>query len=116
MVESVSLTCDWNKLWFPSSDLPICDWVACLRPPDPPTWSDLWATQWSGQPVQFGETVKYVCDRNMFFEDDQTLDFLEYTCQNGSQPNTKKGYFDVSSEDNWPVCTDGKEFYFILFL
>ena len=107
--DTMTMICDWNKRWTPIRDLFPCGWVACLKPPDPPSWSNLRITGWFGEPLQFGNTIKYVCDRNMFFEDDKTLEFLEYTCQNGSHPNTTRGFFDVPAEDDWPVCTDGME-------
>ena len=43
----------------------------------------------------------------MFFEDDKTLEFVEHTCQDGSDVNTERGFFDVPAEDDWPVCTAG---------
>ena len=108
--DKMTMTCDWNKHWTPIRDLLPCDWVACLKPPNPPSWSSLGITGWFGEHVLFGHTIKYVCDRNMFFEDDKTLEFVEYTSQDCSNPDTTRGFFDVPAEDDWPICTDGIKF------
>lgn len=58
-----------------------CDWVACLRPPEPPQSANLILTGWDNQPVPFGGTAKYVCKRGMFFETDPEQLEVIYECQ-----------------------------------
>ena len=40
-VESMSATCQWDTTWSGVTTLPPCDWVACLEPPKPPSWTNL---------------------------------------------------------------------------
>jgi hypothetical protein len=61
--------------------LQTCDWVACLKPPDPPPASNLRLTDWFGAPVPFNGTARYVCNRGMKFEKDPSQEYVEYTCQ-----------------------------------
>jgi hypothetical protein len=59
----------------------VCDWIACLRPPEPPPDSNLRLTDWFGAPVSFNQTARYFCNRGMQFEQDPTQEYIEYTCQ-----------------------------------
>ena len=103
-----SMTCQWNKTWTPTHELAECDWVACLKPPTPPRSTNLRVTDWDGLPIKFGDKVHFVCDRGMLFEDDPAQVELTYTCQDGTVPDTKKGFFDVPQEEvDWPRCLQG---------
>ena len=43
-----------------------------------------------------------------FFEDDPTQVEVTYPCQDGTVPDTKKGFFDMpQEEENWPKCLQG---------
>ena len=100
-----SMTCQWNREWSPTQVLEPCDWVACLKPPQPPRTSNLRVSDWDGAPIAFGGTARYVCDRGMFFEEDPALVDQYYTCQDGSVTGNLKGFFDVpSEEEDWPRC------------
>ena len=37
----ISMTCQWNKEWTRSTILEPCDWVQCLKPPEPPLSTNL---------------------------------------------------------------------------
>ena len=106
--DSISMTCNWNKTWSPVDDLLPCDWVACLDPPVPPQYANLRVTNWFGDPIQFGEKVRFVCERGMKFDADPETEYVEYQCQNGSLPATERGYFKIPKEDEWPRCVKGK--------
>jgi hypothetical protein len=41
-----------------------------------------------GRPLQFGETVKFVCEKGMAFEKDFHLESVEFTCQASSRSFT----------------------------
>ena len=87
-----------------------CDWVACLKPPIPPARTNLQVTDWFGDPIQFGDQIKYVCERGLYFEDDFHQTELAYTCQDGSNPDykDKRGFFDVpETDEEWPRCVVG---------
>ena len=107
-IPSMAMTCQWNKTWTPDSEILPCDWVACLEPPRPPEYANLRVTNWFGAPIQFGDSVRFVCKRGMMFEEDPEIPFVEYTCQNGSLPGTDRGYFQIPAEDDWPRCVEGK--------
>ena len=114
------MTCNWNKTWSPGPEILECDWVACLEPPHPPDFANLRVTDWFGEPIKFGELVRFVCERGKMFEDDPAREFVEYQCQNGSVPGSQRGYFLVPQEDKWPRCVKGNCFvlicgYFIKF-
>ena len=104
------MTCLWDKSWDPDEKLPgPCDWVACLKPPRPPASTNLRITDWDGDPIAFGDSVHYVCDRGFSFEEDPDLEEQIYTCQDGTAPDTVRGFFDVpQEEDDWPRCVRGK--------
>ena len=107
-----STTCLWDKSWSPTHQLGECDWVACLKPPNPPASTNLRVTDWHGQPVLFGDMVHFVCDRGTYFEDDPTQVEVTFTCQDGSG-GTNRGFFDIPEEDKeWPRCLQGQIFVF----
>ena len=99
--------CAWDKSWSPRNTIPGCDWVACLRPPLPPEYTHLRVTGWFGDPIQFGDRAKFVCERGMKFENEPDKVFEEYECMNGSLPGTERGYFKVPEENFWPRCLTG---------
>ena len=107
-LDSISMTCQWNKTWSPDHEILPCDWVACLEPPTPPEYSNLRFTDWSGDPIPFGESVRFVCERGMKFEDDPELQYVEYQCQNSSKHGAERGYFKIPDHDQWPRCVEGK--------
>ena len=39
-----------------------------------------------GDPIPFGESVSFVCERGMAFEDDLYQESVEYMCQVGTLP------------------------------
>lgn len=39
--KSLSMSCQWNEQWTENTELLPCDWVACLEPPSPPSWTNL---------------------------------------------------------------------------
>ena len=49
---------------------------------------------WFGDPIPFGDRVRYVCDRNTNFED-ESVTSVELECQDN-------GYF--TAPDDWPRC------------
>ena len=107
-VEFQNMSCQWDRSWLPSAKLASCDWIACLKPPTPPPSTNLRVTHWDGQPVPFGEDVHFVCARGLKFEEDPTQEEITYSCQDGSAPKTKKGFFDVpEKEEDWPRCLQG---------
>ena len=115
-VDDYSMTCLWDKSWDPGERLPgPCDWVACLKPTPPPRSTNLRITDWDGKPVAFGDSVHYVCDRGFSFEEDPAQEQQIYTCQDGTAPDTERGFFDVpDEEEEWPRCVKGKEPMFYL--
>ena len=107
-IDIQSMTCQWNKSWTPSSTIMTCDWIACFQPPAPPKATNLKVDRWFGKPVAFGEKILYVCDRGMKFEDDPDLSSIEFTCQDGEQDGSLRGFFNVPKQENWPKCVPGK--------
>ena len=112
-----SMTCQWDRTWTPSAELGECDWVACLKPPLPPASTHLRNTDWFGEPIPFGDQIRYVCERGYQFEEDPSQVDLYYTCQDGSdeEHKDKRGFFDVpSSEDEWQRCVLGNILHYEL--
>ena len=108
-----SMTCQWDKTWTPTSEINECDWVACLKPPIPPASTNLRVTDWFGDPIPFGEQVRFVCQRGYFFEEDPSQIDVTYTCQDGSNEEYKemKGFFDIpKKEEDWPRCLLGEKY------
>ena len=108
--ELQSMTCQWDKTWSPASSLDPCDWVACLKPPTPPLSTNLRVSDWFGDPIQFGEQVRFVCERGYFFEEDPDQLDVKFTCQDGKAAGfeEKRGFFDVPDlEADWPRCLLG---------
>ena len=121
----LTMTCQWNRSWTPSVVLDPCDWVACLKPPNPPKSTNLRVTGWDGGPIPFGEKVNFgekdcrlswscfaqvhfVCERGHFFEEDHAQEEITYECQDGTVPGTRKGFFNnPEEEDFWPKCLQG---------
>ena len=60
-----SMSCQWNKEWTNTHVLDPCVWVACLKPPRTPTYANLASTDWDGEPIGFGNTTSFVCQRGM---------------------------------------------------
>ena len=114
-----SMTCQWDRTWTPTAELGECDWVACLKPPLPPASTHLRNTDWFGEPIPFGDQIRYVCERGYQFEDDPSQIDVLYTCQDGTdeEHKDKRGFFDVpGSEEEWPRCVLGidLEYRFII--
>ena len=107
------MTCLWDKSWEPSHKLPgPCDWVQCLKPPTPPASTNLRVTDWDSQPIPFGDPIRYVCKRGFQFEEDPAQEEQVYSCQDGTAPETVRGFFDVpQEEDEWPRCVRGKRYF-----
>ena len=60
-----SMTCQWNKTWTNIEVLDPCVWVACLKPPPTPEYAHLVTTDWDGEPIWFGNSTAFVCQRGM---------------------------------------------------
>ena len=55
---------------------------------------------WYGDPIPFGDRVRYVCDRNTNFEDEE-MTSVELRCQD----NVHRGYFSAPDQAAaWPRC------------
>ena len=122
-VESISITCDWStlwspspsipwsklwsKLWSPSPVLPQCDWVACLQPPQPPAYANL-RPLWHGEPIPFGDSIHFICERGMAFEDDYFQESFKVTCDDGAGQGERRGFFTVPDYNDWPRCVRGE--------
>ena len=105
--ELQKMTCQWDRQWT-STHIPLeCEWIECLRPPEPPAESNLRLTDWFGETVPFGGSARYVCKRGMQFEEDPAqLDVL-YQCQDGSDGITPRGFFNVpDTPSGWPRCLE----------
>ena len=87
-----------------------CDWVACLKPPTPPKFTNLRVTGWDGRVIKFGEKVHFVCERGLMFEEDASQEEVTFECQDGTVPGTRKGFFNIPDEDFWPKCLQGRFF------
>lgn len=110
-VEEQSMSCQWDKTWSPTHVLEDCDWVACLKPPTPPASTGLRVTDWDGAPIPYGELIHFVCKRGLQFEEDPTQEEVTYTCQDGTDKDIKKGFFDIPElEEDWPRCLQGRYF------
>ena len=107
-INSLSMTCNWDKSWTPGHEILDCDWVACVQPPQPPGYANMRVNNWFGDPIQFGEKVMFVCERGMKFENEPSKEYEEYQCQNGSLPGSQRGYFIVPEKDMWPRCITGR--------
>ena len=104
---TLSMTCQWDKTWTPSSSIDECDWVSCLKPPLPPPSRNLRVSDWDGETIPFGEQIRFVCKRGHKFEEDPEQVDVKYTCQDGSnnEYKDKRGFFDVpEKEEDWPRC------------
>ena len=109
---SQTMSCQWDKSWTPTPSLDPCDWVACLKPPTPPLSTHLRVSDWFGDPIAFGEQVRFVCERGYFFEADPGQLDVRFTCQDGAAAGfeQKRGFFDVPEvEADWPRCLLGCE-------
>ena len=77
-----SITCNWNKTWTPYNELDSCEWVACINPPKPPSFTHLQA-DWDGVPVNFTSNIAYSCnsdDVSRYFEWDRDMESYNVTC------------------------------------
>ena len=73
--------------------------------------TSLRVTDWDGKPIAFGDIVRYVCQRGYSFEEDPAQLEQTYTCQDGTAPDTNRGFFDVPvEEDEWPRCLRGNSY------
>ena len=89
------MTCNWNTSWSPHSSLDPCVWVQCLHPPLPPALTNL-ALVWDGSPVNFTQSVSYVCrEEGLYFERDRDMTSYNISCLPGGQ-------WDEPSK--WPKC------------
>ena len=111
------MNCQWNRTWTPTHLLDKCDWVACLKPPIPPPWTNLRVNDWDGKPIAFGDLAHYVCDRGMMFEEDPEQLEVTYSCQDGSDKQFSRGFFNVpQDESDWSRCLRGiSRSYYPLF-
>ena len=108
---SQNMTCQWDKTWTPTSSLDPCDWVSCLKPPTPPKSTNLRVSDWFGETIDFGQQVRFVCERGYFFEDDSSQIDVKFTCQDGKATGfeDRRGFFDVPQlETEWPRCVLGE--------
>ena len=106
---SKSMTCKWDMNWTDSLDDLECDWVGCLKPATPPLSSNLKVSDWDGQPIQFGGTARYVCQRGTQFEEDPYQASVEYVCEDATVSKASaRGLFNVpDKEEDWPRCLHG---------
>ena len=89
-----------------------CDWVQCLKPPTPPVSAHLRVNNWDGKPIEFGDTVEFVCERGHKFEDDPSQGHVIYTCQANTENTLNRGFFDSPlSENDWPRCLEGYDWW-----
>ena len=103
------MTCLWDKQWTDSLDDVTCDWVACLKPAAPPISTNLRVTHWDSKPIPFGGLARYACRHGTFFEDDSEQEYVEYTCQETTEGDMIRGFFDVPLfEEDWPRCLHGE--------
>ena len=58
------MNCNWNKTWSNIHTLDECVWVACLKPPIPPDYTNLINTDWDGEPIPFDSEAYFACKRN----------------------------------------------------
>ncbi|XP_059083225.1 sushi, von Willebrand factor type A, EGF and pentraxin domain-containing protein 1-like [Tigriopus californicus] len=94
LYEEQHLRCEWNQTWSPSSQVDECIWYQCLDPPTP-SGRDL-IPLWNGYPLEFNETVEYVCaHEGLWFENDYDQQSFDVKC-------LKDGSFDQPEE--WPYC------------
>ena len=104
------MTCLWDRNWTATNVLDPCDWVQCLKPPNPPTFTNLRVTDWDGEPINFGDKITYVCEKGYQFEDDQYQVSISCQCQDGLKPKTIRGFFNTpATDDQWPKCTKGND-------
>ena len=93
------MTCNFNKSWTEFDILDPCIWVQCLYPPEPPAGTNL-KLLWDGAPVNFTNTVSYVCkEDNLYFEWDKEMPEYTVACMPG-------GTWDAPKE--WPRCLNCK--------
>ena len=136
-VPTQAMNCQWNGTWTPTHLLDNCDWIACLKPPIPPDWTNLRSevtphqlkqtklkkipfrvNDWDGKPIAFGDLAHYVCDRGHNFEEDPEQLEVTYSCQDGSDKQFSRGFFNVpQDESDWPRCLRGRiwSFHPLLF-
>ena len=107
-VDSINMTCGWSKLWSRSLSLPPCDWTACLQPPQPPAYTNL-RPHWHGDPIPFGETIHFICERGMAFEEDLLQESFQVTCEDGTGKGERRGFFTVPDYNDWPRCVRGEK-------
>ena len=103
-----TMTCLWDKSWEPSHKFPgDCDWVACLQPPQPPAYANL-RPLWHGEPIPFGDSIHFICERGMAFEDDYFQESFKVTCDDGAGQEERRGFFTVPDYNDWPRCVRGE--------
>ena len=105
------MTCQWDKTWTATTDLMPCDWVECLKPPTPPPSAHLRVNYWDQQPIPFGESVEFVCERGYQFEEDPSQENVFYTCQEKTEETITRGFFDSPlTDEEWPRCVEGSSY------
>ena len=115
--ERQNMTCQWDRTWTDTTQLMFCDWVQCLKPPTPPKSAHLRVNYWDEQPIEFGDSVEFVCQRGFQFEDDPSQESVSYTCQGTTDEKLTRGFFDSPLlEDEWPRCLEGNLFVNSAFL
>ena len=73
---------------------------------------------WDGKPIAFGDLAHYVCDRGHKFEEDSEQLEVTYSCQDGSDKQFSRGFFNVpQDESDWPRCLRGRisSFHSLIF-
>ena len=58
-----TINCRWDKNWTDTTVLDECVWIACLKPPTPPLYTNLVNTDWDGMPIEFESESHFVCKR-----------------------------------------------------
>jgi hypothetical protein len=62
--------------------------VACINPPVPPAWTNLYANYTNGSTVTFGDTVAYKCNSGYYFDQNYYQNNFTLQCySNGSWQN-----------------------------
>ncbi|XP_059082778.1 uncharacterized protein LOC131880226 [Tigriopus californicus] len=96
---NLTLSCEWDGNWKSDGDLAAfsCPVSHCLQPPPSPK-RQFRVLDWDGEPIPFGQVVKYRCPGAMKFKSNFSKPFFTLTCQ----PN---GEFDPFPSDEECVTT-----------
>jgi len=101
------MTCLWDRNWTNTNVLNECDWVQCLKPATPPSWSNLKISNWNGKPYEFDTYAVYVCKRGYYYLKNVNIKSFQYKCESGSDSKFKRGFFSAPQEPDWPRCVRG---------